>query len=588
MNVKWRLTFRIIAWFLLVGFILSVIAGGILYWTYHQLMRIEADRDFGNVGLSRLVDTIRTEGGDLKFDSEMLEIVHRKGGWLQRIDESGHVTDAFYTPPDVPDSYGPGELNAYWMREAPFPYDIYLWIQEKNGVTHTLLYGVKKQADPLLKQLADRGSIAGRTIELPENLGEKLRESGSWLQILDADGDELASSNKPSTGALERFSIQDIALRSFYPDRYGTRQFTQYDQATERTWVLTSPLAGNLPEASPFIDPVSKVLAVGIGLLLLASMLVFTIVSYLFGHSFGAPIIHMIKWLRLLREGSYVEPAMPDGTPRSLNRHGRRKRKYRIYGDVIHSLDSLSETLRINKRKQAEYERNREEWIAGVSHDLKTPLSSIKGYAHMLEAETYEWAADEVRSFAKVILDKSTYMEGLINDLTLTYQARSGSGAPSLEEVDLNTYIAEAVRESSFHPQYRKKRIRFVPWNRAVIYSVYKPWFQRIVDNLVANALMHNREGTILTISVSAAAGGGVTVAFADDGEGMDEQTASRLFERYYRGLDTESRAEGTGLGMAVTKALTEGLGGTIEVETAQGSGTVIRLKWDSSDQLKP
>lgn len=81
------------------------------------------------------------------------------------------------------------------------------------------------------------------------------------------------------------------------------------------------------------------------------------------------------------------------------------------------------------------------------------------------------------------------------------------------------------------------------------------------MDNLVANALLHNEKGTTLTVTIQSAGPNDIALAFSDNGKGMNEETASRLFERYYRGTDTESRTEGSGLGMAVTKALVEALG---------------------------
>jgi signal transduction histidine kinase len=579
MNVKWRLAFRLIAWLALAGFALLALAGGALYWTIHQLTRIEAARDFESAGLYRLVQTIQAEGDDLKFDPELLEMVRESGGWLQRIDENGRVTDAFFTPPDVPDAYGPGELTAYWLGKTPFPYQLYLWIQSKDGVTHTLIYGLSNKDDLLLRQLAEQGKVAGGNIALPGELEDRLRQAGAWLQVLDPSGDELASFNKPE-GALGRFSVQEMALRSIYPDRYGATLTSRYDETTGRTWVLSAPLPGYKPGEEPAIAPEVRVLATAIGLLFAASMLLFALVAGWFGHRFGSPIVHMLTWLRSLDEGSYVEPADPSGRPRSRNRKGKTKRGYRVFEDVIRSLDSLSRTLRRNEEMQAENERLKDEWIAGVSHDLKTPLSSIKGYAHMLNADAYEWTTEEVRSFAKVILDKSSHLDELINDLTLTYHLRHGGRAPSLETVDLNEYLAEAVREASSHPLYPEGSIRFVPDRRPALLSIYKPWFQRIIDNLTANALLHNKEGTTLTVSVQTGPEGEIAVSFADDGDGMDERTAARLFERYYRGTDTESRTEGTGLGMAVTKALVEGMGGSIEVSTSLGRGTVIVLRW--------
>ncbi|WP_254450288.1 sensor histidine kinase [Cohnella herbarum] len=342
------------------------------------------------------------------------------------------------------------------------------------------------------------------------------------------------------------------------------------------------PLSGMEPGQKPLISPENRVLFIGIGLLLLAAMLVFVFVSYWFGQRFGAPIAHVLKWLRQLGEGRYEEPVDARGIPRSQDRRGRRKSKYRVYSDVIDSMDSLSQSLHSNEKLREETEKMRDEWIAGVSHDLKTPLSSIKGYAHVLVNDSYDWSAEEIRSFANIILDKSSYLDELINDLTLTYRLKSHNGKPPFEQVSMNDYLAAAIQEAVNHPMYPEERVRFIPSDAPVNLRIYRPWFQRIVDNLVANALLHNEEGTTLTITLQAKEPNCATLTFSDDGKGMDEETASRLFERYYRGTDTETRTEGSGLGMAVTKALVEAHGGTIEVVSSMKRGTSIMIKWNS------
>lgn len=177
-------------------------------------------------------------------------------------------------------------------------------------------------------------------------------------------------------------------------------------------------------------------------------------------------------------------------------------------------------------------------------------------------------------------------MDALINDLTLTYHLRSGGKAPSEEVVEMNEYLTDVLRETAQHPLYSEEMIHFVSSDKSVFLTIYKPWFQRIVDNLVANAFLHNRTGTTLTVSLKVQDSGGVIITFTDNGEGMDEQTAGRLFERYFRGTDSESRAEGTGLGMAVSKALAEALGASIELNTRIGEGTSIRISWPETRKV--
>ena len=78
-----------------------------------------------------------------------------------------------------------------------------------------------------------------------------------------------------------------------------------------------------------------------------------------------------------------------------------------------------------NERQIKHAEQLREEWITGLSHDLKTPLSSIYGYSTMLASEDYEWTKEEMRVFATTMQEKATYMDALIKDLTYTYQLKN-------------------------------------------------------------------------------------------------------------------------------------------------------------------
>ncbi|WP_254450289.1 hypothetical protein [Cohnella herbarum] len=240
MNVKNRIALRLIAWLVLVGIVLFAMAWTTLSWTMNQLTKIDASRQFDDAGLHRLVQTIRAEGDNLVFDADLLDQLRETGGWLQRIDEQGQVTDAFFTPADVPLSYGPGELNAYWLGKSPFPYRLYLWIQEKNGVLHTLIYGETNKEDKLLQRLAEQSSVKGKAINVTDELRVGLTDSDSWLQLLNQAGTELASFNKPQL-AISDFSVQDLVLRSSYPDRYGTKVVSYYDEQTGLTWVLSTP-----------------------------------------------------------------------------------------------------------------------------------------------------------------------------------------------------------------------------------------------------------------------------------------------------------------------------------------------------------
>lgn len=266
------------------------------------------------------------------------------------------------------------------------------------------------------------------------------------------------------------------------------------------------------------------------------------------------------------------------------NRNGDWKQGYRIFSEVMDSIDSLATTLQAGKDAEEQTQKNREDWIAGVTHDMKTPLASIQGYAYMLDAEKYSWSAEEVRQFASTILEKTVYMNKLINDLALTYRLRNGGIPVILEEKDLCSLLSDAVLRATSHPIYEGSQVNCLTPSTPIMAAVYPQGFDRIVDNIVANGLIHNSPGTRMEIELVELPEQGWRIDFKDNGKGMDQQTIERLFDRYYRGTNTDSVIEGSGLGMAVTKELVQAMGGHIKVRSELSQGTVISITWSDSN----
>lgn len=89
------------------------------------------------------------------------------------------------------------------------------------------------------------------------------------------------------------------------------------------------------------------------------------------------------------------------------------------------NLNNLAETLKESKNKREELEKMRENWISSISHDVKTPLSSIKGYAEIMKDPKYTFSSDEILEYSKIIYDKSFYIQELVEDLNFTYKLKT-------------------------------------------------------------------------------------------------------------------------------------------------------------------
>lgn len=419
---------------------------------------------------------------------------------------------------------------------------------------------------------------------LPNDATTRLKQLGGYVQLLDAKGSELASYNRPAS-APTVYTLQELAMRTLYTEKYGFHLTSAFVKETGRTWVVSLPNASGTALGNKWFPPEEeRTIMIALLAMFLAIFVSFLLLSLWQAHRFGVPLLHMLTWLDALGKAVYQEPVDHRGIHRSRMRSGQWKRRYRIFADVMNSIDKLSGTLKKDQTLRQQTDSLREEWIAGITHDLKTPLVSIKGYAHLLTERQYDWTTEEVRKFSSTMLEKSAHMELLINDLAMSYRLKSGTRPPESEEIELNNWLREALKQAADNPFYKNESIVFQPAPVDIIVKLYTPWLERVINNLAANALLHNPPDTILTVSVIPAEGNqGLTIEFADNGKGMDEDTVDRLFERYYRGTSTSVTSNGTGLGMAVSKGLIEAMGGHIAVDTTLRKGTIIRLIWNEA-----
>jgi two-component system OmpR family sensor kinase len=584
MNMKRRLTVRFIIQMIVAAIIALIIATVCLIWAFQKINEISINKDFASVGLEQLIESSKLTPEGIRFDAGLLEQVKLSNGWLQSLDEDGRVEHSYLVPNDVPNRYAPGELVDYWTKRKPFPYDLYLWIQEKNGKTYTLVYGLHRNIEKILEQSVSQASLSlNGTLIIPQAVSLQLEALGGFIQLLDSEGTELASYNKPDSIETQ-YSVSELALRSMYEERYGYKMNSSYDPTTGRTWVIMLP-TGSAQEQGNFLTAEGRVLLIGGSSMIVALVAILLLLSLWNAHRFGGPMLHMLTWLDGLGRADYREPMDRRGIARSKTISGKWRPRYRVFTDVMHSIDNLSRSLLREQELRNQNKSLREEWISGITHDLKTPLSSIKGYAHMLAEPGYTWGIDEVQKFSTIMLEKSAHMDVLINDLALTYRIKAGVKPDDGELLELNSWLSSVLNQASNHPTFVKEHIQFKPAPVDIVIKLYGPWLERVVLNISANALVHNPPNTKLIVSVWCnEANNQVVIQFVDDGQGMDEKTADRLFERYFRGTGTNVMTAGSGLGMAIAKDLVEAMHGTIEVDTSVGSGTTIRLIWSNPE----
>ena len=224
----------------------------------------------------------------------------------------------------------------------------------------------------------------------------------------------------------------------------------------------------------------------------------------------------------------------------------------------------------------------RREWIANITYDLKTPLSPIKGYAEVLQDDT-EKTAVEYRRYAGIMLKNAAYMENLIDDLKLTWQLENGTLPVNRREQNIVRFLRELSIDILNRPEYESRMILFECsdniTDETALLSFDTKLFTRAFQNLMINAFVHGTKDTEVTVKIGVSESE-LTINVSDNGGGMSNVAAERLFERYYRGTNTESKTEGTGLGLAIAKNIVELHGGAISVNSTPGAGTSFLIRF--------
>ena len=217
----------------------------------------------------------------------------------------------------------------------------------------------------------------------------------------------------------------------------------------------------------------------------------------------------------------------------------------------------------------------RRDFVANVSHELKTPLTSIVGYAETLAAA--DTAGSEAGRFAETILANARRMQRLVDDLLDLSRIESGGWHPAPAVVD----VAAAARDAftPFAERAAADGVAFeatVPSEAARVVADPEA-LREILTNLFDNALRHTSRGGRLRVSAEAV-DGGIAVVVSDTGSGIPSEHLPRIFERFYRVDPGRSRSQGgTGLGLAIVKHLVEAHGGRVTAESTLGEGTTIR-----------
>jgi len=293
----------------------------------------------------------------------------------------------------------------------------------------------------------------------------------------------------------------------------------------------------------------------GVLIVTLLSLAVFFFLSSSAGHSFvfgGLIILLLAAW------GSFLIAR-------------------RISSPLAKTMDEMTAQLEERLQSLNRLENVRRDFVANVSHELKTPITSIKGFVETLLDGAMNNPAEADR-FLKIVSKQANRLNAIIEDLlTLSRLEQGGDTDVNMQSVGLNGLLSSAAEACARRAGQKEITIN-VDCRDGLSAVVNPPIIEQALINLISNAVKYSEAGSAVTVHAYAEAGETI-LSVKDQGYGIKDKHIARLFERFYRVDKGRSRQEGgTGLGLAIVKHIAQVHGGRVEVQSIFGQGSVFSI----------
>ena len=428
---------------------------------------------------------------------------------------------------------------------------IFLWL----FLTYCFMYFSK--TDEFLPQTLiltiDREiSIQENQVTISAKGQERLDQYHLWMQIVDDKGNVI----------FQRHAPEDV------PVHYTTYELIHYSldsNALGEYTIYTMPLEE--PEAYGVIigcdsSLVSKISISITGngrdeliqtaiILVIVMISVIVAVSFIFRKKIATPVNAMVEGISDMERDNYKSTVL----------------KKSVFQDVFIQLDHLDQSLKQGKKM-------RTEWIANISHDLKTPLSTIRGYAEIMNHPEYSIDKEELKFYAVEIAKAEKHMEELIEELKVSQMLEEGSYPLRREDCNMKQLLEESIHEIDTLTIGRLEIILQAEEN--VFFDCDWKLMKRAIQNILCNALIHNCEGVQVKVTMYRQEKH-IQIVIADNGCGIPKEELLHIFKRYYRGTNS-GKTKGTGLGLAIARDTVSAHGGEIIVKSEIGQGTEFQI----------
>lgn len=377
-------------------------------------------------------------------------------------------------------------------------------------------------------------------------ISNSLKSTSKWFKVLDKNLNViLESDNAP---AKKNYTEKEIIyMRGYYNNGLFIEKY-QYinNDGIKRTAIIKSR---ELYTNSFFkkMNILTKIdfVVFGIAYIILVVIFVFVLRS-----KFYEPLEKLNKAMELLTEGKRKKPVDYSGP--------------REFVDICDRFNIMVSKLEDSENQRKKLMNDKERMMADISHDLKTPITSIQGYAKALSDGII--VDEDKDKYIKIIYEKSKKLTELINIFHEYSKLEHPDFNLIFEKVDLSEYLRayialkyEDIVESGFNIEVD------IPEEEMEI-KIDKVQLQRVFDNILGNSIKHNEKGTNIYVSLKEK-NDIYEIIIADDGKGISKDIANNIFEAFTVGDESRNSKQGSGLGLTIAKTIVDLHGGTIELE---------------------
>ncbi|MBQ5782692.1 MAG: HAMP domain-containing protein [Oscillospiraceae bacterium] len=418
--------------------------------------------------------------------------------------------------------------------------------------------------------------------EIPiEQLVEEVAEKEVCIIVLNNDMEQIQSLDGPKDCVIHKMPYNEkVDIAKNIISVRDTKRFLEYEQedATyrlvtnsyssefrlfrEKNTLETLVYVNQVPdgnggnyvilvnaEAAP-MDSVINTSRTVLSYVTIVTIILATVLNFIIAKSISRPILQINEKAKMLASGDYDTEFKAEG-----------------YREIY----ELSQTMANTAEELSKLEKLRQEFIANVSHDLRTPLTMIGGYAEVMRDIPGENSAEN----AQVIIDETKRLSNMVTDVLNIAKIQSGSAKPNKEEYNFTHSIQQIVQNMAELMKGEGYRIVF-NFDDAVVVNADRTLIDQCFYNLLSNAVVHSKDNRDIIVT-QYTDDKQVRIEVQDFGEGISPQVLPHIWERYYKDTrESGKKVKSSGLGLSIVKTFIDAHDGRCGVVSEKGKGSTF------------